>query len=194
MKVRYGFVSNSSSSSFTCDVCGHNASGWDMDCAEAQIFLCENGHSICYEHGLISDRFKKYMVDLKAGIEKAIKDDDFESLDKYRSDCVYIENLAGATETLEEIQDFLEDPTMANIPKIGDYRDEMLYAAPADVCPICAIKNIDIHTMARYLLLKTGQTAREVASEMCDAFVSHKKMHEKLREVDLPKHTVEVVK
>ena len=29
MKVRIGFVSNSSSSSFVCDVCGEHAEGWD---------------------------------------------------------------------------------------------------------------------------------------------------------------------
>lgn len=31
MKVRFGFVSNSSSTSFTCPACGNNFSGWDWD-------------------------------------------------------------------------------------------------------------------------------------------------------------------
>lgn len=30
MKHRLGFVSNSSSSSYTCDVCGETESGWNL--------------------------------------------------------------------------------------------------------------------------------------------------------------------
>jgi len=50
MKIRNGFVSNSSTSSFICCVCGetytgHEASPKDFDCVE-----CENGHIICDGH------------------------------------------------------------------------------------------------------------------------------------------------
>lgn len=47
MKVRQGFVSNSSSSSFICDACGQDSSGWDLCMDEAGMFQCENGHTIC---------------------------------------------------------------------------------------------------------------------------------------------------
>ena len=52
MKTRLGFVSNSSSSSFICDVCGENYSGWDAGLCEAEMFKCEHGHIVCQEHAL----------------------------------------------------------------------------------------------------------------------------------------------
>ena len=52
MKVRSGFVSNSSTSSFTCDICGETYTGWDAgphdpdyDCA-----ICHYEHVMCNEH------------------------------------------------------------------------------------------------------------------------------------------------
>jgi len=50
MKIRTGFVSNSSSSSFICDYCGDVESGYDMsmeDVGHAQ-FSC--GHEVCLSH------------------------------------------------------------------------------------------------------------------------------------------------
>ena len=50
MKIRTGFVSNSSSSSFTCDFCRENVAGWDMCLSEAEMVACVNGHVICESH------------------------------------------------------------------------------------------------------------------------------------------------
>jgi hypothetical protein len=50
MKIRQGFVSNSSSSSFICKVCGDNQSGWDISLSEAEMYECEAGHIFCRCH------------------------------------------------------------------------------------------------------------------------------------------------
>lgn len=48
MKVRNGFVSNSSTSSFICEVCGRTESGYDGDgCAAYDMTYCENEHTYC---------------------------------------------------------------------------------------------------------------------------------------------------
>jgi hypothetical protein len=47
MKIRKGFVSNSSTSSFTCDVCGATESGFDASVADVGFGICENGHYHC---------------------------------------------------------------------------------------------------------------------------------------------------
>ena len=54
MKIRSGFVSNSSSSSFICDVCGRMESGWDASLSDFEMYECENGHTLC-EDELIGD-------------------------------------------------------------------------------------------------------------------------------------------
>ena len=50
MKIRKGFVSNSSSSSFTCEVCYENYSGWDACLSEAEMVECPSGHLFCEDH------------------------------------------------------------------------------------------------------------------------------------------------
>ena len=57
MKIRNGFVSNSSSSSFTCDVCGNTESGMDASLRDFEMSQCERGHVFCNCHQ--EDMFKK---------------------------------------------------------------------------------------------------------------------------------------
>ena len=45
MKIRTGFVSNSSSSSFVCDVSKEIYSGWDASLSDFELYECENGHT-----------------------------------------------------------------------------------------------------------------------------------------------------
>jgi hypothetical protein len=52
MKIRKGFVSNSSSSSFICEVCGEIEGGWDASLSDVGMFECENGHVFCEGHAL----------------------------------------------------------------------------------------------------------------------------------------------
>ena len=56
MKLRLGFVSNSSSSSFVCDVYGDVQAGYDMSLSEAEMCECVKGHTFCECH--ISDNLK----------------------------------------------------------------------------------------------------------------------------------------
>jgi hypothetical protein len=50
MKTRMGFVSNSSSSSFMCDVCGCIESGMDASPADLGMVECSEGHVLCTSH------------------------------------------------------------------------------------------------------------------------------------------------
>lgn len=49
MKIRSGFISNSSSSSFVCDMCGYNECGRDLSYEDADFYCCENGHELCVD-------------------------------------------------------------------------------------------------------------------------------------------------
>lgn len=58
MKIRNGFVSNSSSSSFICDVCGYESGGYgDASLADVDMCVCENDHLFCSQHAVNTDRF-----------------------------------------------------------------------------------------------------------------------------------------
>ena len=50
MKVRHGFVSNSSSSSFMCAVCGEIESGYDLSLSDCEMSRCEHGHEFHNSH------------------------------------------------------------------------------------------------------------------------------------------------
>ena len=50
MKTRAGFVSNSSSSSFVCEICGCAESGMDSSASDFNMSECERGHTWCNEH------------------------------------------------------------------------------------------------------------------------------------------------
>lgn len=47
MKIRLGFVPNSSSSSFVCEICGRSESGFDASAEMFDMIVCVNGHTIC---------------------------------------------------------------------------------------------------------------------------------------------------
>ncbi len=47
MKIRNGFVSNSSSSSFVCDFCGRTEDGYDICLQDIGMKKCKAGHIFC---------------------------------------------------------------------------------------------------------------------------------------------------
>ena len=55
MKIRKGFVSNSSSSSYICEVCGCHEEGMDLDIADAGMYECKREHIFCQRHELPPD-------------------------------------------------------------------------------------------------------------------------------------------
>lgn len=59
MKIRNGFVSNSSSSSFICDVTGRVESGWDITLEEAEMYQCKNGHTFLEDCVINKEEFDK---------------------------------------------------------------------------------------------------------------------------------------
>ena len=74
MKVRIGFVSNSSSSSFLCGVCGEITSGWDISIEDTDMLQCVEGHIFCRGHSI------KTQEEGQGGSEFMDKDEDPDQL------------------------------------------------------------------------------------------------------------------
>lgn len=75
MKIRDGFVSNSSSSSFVCDICGRADSGYDASPEDLYFVRLSCDHTICEREVLkISD--EDYIQYVKDYCEKQLKEDE----------------------------------------------------------------------------------------------------------------------
>ena len=66
MKFRTSFVTNSSSSSYVCEICGRSETGFDMGLSDCEMMECVNGHIFCCEEALEQpskeDMIKKIVI------------------------------------------------------------------------------------------------------------------------------------
>lgn len=127
MKIRDGFVSNSSSSSFVCDICGAVESGYDATAEELGFVNLTCGHTIC-EGELLKISDEDYIQCVRDIIKEKL---DEESDDK--ESYIYKRNLE-AYEELSNITD-KEDAQ--------DILDNIIYSKYVwKQCPICTNKII----------------------------------------------------
>lgn len=155
MKTRNGFVSNSSSSSFVCNVCGSECSGMDMGLSEAEMYCCENEHYFCDEHCADISKFSKDEKSLILSMSDEISNSEKTKL---------------VTMSEEEIDNLVEDCVS---------RSDCSFL----LCPICTFKEADDKDVLRYLLKKTGFTRKQVLEEMETKYVTYDKLNMDLKNV-----------
>ena len=163
MKIRRGFVSNSSSTSFTCDVCGYNVSGMDMGYDEAGMYSCENGHEFCREHATPWEPSWEEKKETLLGTWKVDNDD-------------YIKHLIIAAETEERIDQIISEHDLENLLVVGEYE------VPAAMCPLCSFGNIHDRDAYEYLLKVAGRTESDLLAELKEKFGSYPEMKKWLKE------------
>lgn len=60
-KYRRDFVTNSSSSSYVCDICGRSETGMDLGLSDAGMYQCENYHTICEDEIYETPNYKEFL-------------------------------------------------------------------------------------------------------------------------------------
>lgn len=139
MKFRSDFVTNSSSSSYVCEICGESGSGWDASPEDFDMTQCVNGHVICKEHMLSPSR-----VQLEQEM-MGIQSYDYEK-----------EEWHNRFNSPEELKDMTEDDMM-------DFFDDEI---PECMCPICQFEEYSENDMALYLLKEYKVPRDEVFAEI----------------------------
>lgn len=165
MKIRKDFVTNSSSSSYICDACGHVEAGWDMCLSEAEMCECENGHTICLDEmkELDFDMKKSYLVRVaKENIkyyEKCVQEDPdktyyHDRLAKEKEDLAKLESLTEeAYKDDYDLEEFFDD-------LVSD--SELEYNYPAESCPICSRSIVMEHELIDYACKQLNITKAEL--------------------------------
>ena len=143
MKYRKDFVTNSSSSSYICEICGNECSGWDVDIRDYDMCECENGHILCQEHLLNPTREEKINIILK---------------NEYWNEETKEYDITYTREYLEKLND---DELFEMLLSAEGY-----YEIPEYLCPICNFEEYSSNDMARYLLTKYKIPKEEVFAEI----------------------------
>jgi len=158
MKKRHGFVSNSSSSSFTCCICGARESGWDASWSDFGWNCCEHDHQFCCDALKVDyDKVKEFKK------EYLIKDIT-EYAKKYPS-----EEYDKQVTQLKEGEDFLEEcwdewTEGANICELE--------------CPVCQFEAPDYGEIAKYLLKEYSIPRDEIFAEVKAKNKRRKKLYD----------------
>jgi hypothetical protein len=168
MKIRAGFVSNSSSSSFVCDVTGDVESGFNVSLEEVGMCQCENGHtfSVTYLVCELEDIPFEAKARIVAEGNVTISCDRDKTLEERRK------------ERKEKIEKFLAETSDAEIMTLfeeEEYNEEIKYNSelPEEMCPICSFKEFDLNDIRAFLYRKLNKTNEEIMDEIRKEFKNY---------------------
>jgi hypothetical protein len=155
MKIRSGFVSNSSSSSFTCDVCGDTESGMDCSPRDFDMETCVNGHTFCLSHA------------------EGLSEPTPESMKKEMVETINADTYLSESEKkiqLKEVAE-LEDDEVEDYYESEGFRDDGVSECN---CPVCMLTTIADSDGYKYLLKKQGLTKKTLLKVVKDEFKTYK--------------------
>ena len=161
MKIRNGFVSNSSSSSFICDVCGHNESGYDISLEDCEMYECVHGHVFCEDHVEDFDKKEFCLELLKNNLTQ------YQEYQKLYGG--YEKHIENAEKSIDDFNNNdYDDNDYDDIMEKNEYR----YSFPEKYCPICNLSSIKDVDALNYLLKITNKTKDEIDIEIREKYNS----------------------
>ena len=163
MKIRSKYVSNSSSSSFICNVCGNLEYGFDIGLSEVGMVTCGRGHVLCTGHAQ-DGRYDASAIhsEIKRVIESGYTDF-AEYLDaawpSWDADLTAAPPNASIDEVFPEFLD--TDEFWENL-----YIDGVVDTIPTVCCPICSMNYIEKADLLNYAMQKLHTTREELTNEI----------------------------
>lgn len=159
MKIRMDFVTNSSSSSYVCEICGRSESGWDLCLSECDMYECVNGHVFCCDEAL----------------EKPTKEEMIKTIleNEYNKEVWDGGLLDYRDYTEEEISTMDEDIIFKKFITDGGS-----YEVPECMCPICQFIEYSEYDLSAYLLKEYGISRDIVFEEVKKLNKRRKKLYE----------------
>lgn len=158
MKFRKDFVTNSSSSSYVCEICGRTESGWDLGLSECEMMECVNGHTFCCDEALEKPSKKEL---IKMILENGWNNHWDDDIDDFRDF------------TEEELIVMDEDELFD-----GFCSENGHYDVPECLCPICNFIEYSEYDLSAYLLKEYGISRDEVFAEVKQLNKRRKKLYE----------------
>ena len=156
MKVRAGFVSNSSSSSFVCDICGREEAGYDGEYG-ISVATCDEGHAWCNEHS------EDFEISLEQKRDIMLGDAQFVS-DLIEEDLEPIKSL-----DKEVVEDSFDE-------YLSDYGEW-----PSSACPICNLRCISSDIILEYLE-HGGSNIEQLEQEIRDKYSNLSEFRKAMKE------------
>jgi len=144
MKISLDFITNSSSCSFICDICGKSSSGLDIGLSDAGMIECMNGHIICEGEINMHDSIER-LVELN-GEEKTLK-----ILNKLLGENYEIVTSINDDELCSNLQEFIAE-------------DE--YDMSEKLCPLCLGIYINDSIKIDFLLKKYNENIDKIAEDI----------------------------
>lgn len=150
MKLRLDFVTNSSSVSYICDVCGEVREFNDTCLGSGENTNCENEHYFCQAHVPNFDEIRRELF-TKRLQENPINDDDKETMRDWK-EFISIDFSKETMNVPDSIREFLGYPE----------RDDL----PSELCPLCSLKTLNIFDEVSYYRTRFGITTGEALEDI----------------------------
>jgi len=168
MKIRLGFVANSSSSSFVISATGNILSGMDLCLSDCGLKRCERDH--IFDESAELEKPDEILEVLIA--RKIVETENYELTEWFSE-----QDRQNKLTELKLIQDWDE---YMDWDSEADY-----YSVPTELCPICQMANASIWDVYKYAFKKLGMSWEEVKQEMMSTYPTYEDLIKDLEGVEI---------